>query len=100
MPEAVEILLLTQSDCGFCDEAKLLLERLCVEYQLSVASMSISSAEGAELAAAGGIMFPPGLFVAGKPFSYGRVSERKVRRELDRLGATPIPDRGSVHYPG
>ena len=99
MPETVEILLLTQSDCGSCDEAKLLLERLGAEYQLTVSSMSLSTAEGAELAAAGGIMFPPGLFVAGKPFSYGRVSERKLRRELDRLGATAVPG-GSVHHLG
>jgi hypothetical protein len=29
-------------------------------------------------------VFPPAVFLGGEPFSYGRVSERKLRRELDR----------------
>lgn len=29
-------------------------------------------------------MFAPGLLVDGEPFSYGRVSERKLRRTLAR----------------
>jgi hypothetical protein len=29
-------------------------------------------------------VFPPGVFLNGEPFSYGRLSERKLRRELDR----------------
>ena len=31
--------------------------------------------------------FPPGIFVDGEPFSYGRLSEKKLRRELDRRRA-------------
>jgi hypothetical protein len=38
----------------------------------------------------GGIMFPPGLFVGDKPFSYGRLSERRLRRELDSLLRTKL----------
>ena len=92
MPEPVDILLLTQEDCAHCDDAKRLLDRLGAEYQLSVWSLSIASAEGEEFAAAGGVMFPPGLFVAGEPFSYGRISERKLRRELERRG---VPRSGA-----
>jgi len=29
-------------------------------------------------------MFPPGLFLDGEPFSYGRPSERKLRKALER----------------
>jgi hypothetical protein len=29
-------------------------------------------------------MFAPGVLVDGEPFSYGRLSERKLRRELRR----------------
>ncbi len=29
-------------------------------------------------------MFPPGLFLDGEPFSYGRPSERKLRKVLAR----------------
>lgn len=32
----------------------------------------------------GGLLFPPGVLIDGEPFSYGRLSERKLRRELDR----------------
>ncbi len=29
-------------------------------------------------------MFPPGIFIGGEPFSYGRPSEKKLRRELEK----------------
>jgi len=32
--------------------------------------------------------FPPAVFVDGQPFSYGRLSERKLRRTLDRITAS------------
>ena len=34
------------------------------------------------MARAAGIMFPPGILIDGEPFSYGRPSERKLRRAL------------------
>jgi len=39
------------------------------------------------LAARGGVLFPPGIFLDREPFSYGRPSERKLRKELARLRA-------------
>ena len=40
----------------------------------------------------GGLLFPPGVLIDGEPFSYGRLSERKLRRELDRrLGFVDRP---------
>ncbi len=50
----------------------------------------MASAEGAALAKRGGIMFPPGIFLGGEAFSYGRPSERKLRREFERR-AVPAP---------
>ncbi len=32
-------------------------------------------------------MFPPGLFLDGEPFSYGRPSERKLRKALAQQAA-------------
>ncbi len=46
--------------------------------------MDLTSEEGERLATAGGIMFPPGILLDGEAFAYGRPSERKLRRELDR----------------
>lgn len=82
--ECIPIVLLTQEQCGFCDQAKEILARLSHEYQLSVSTLSINSPEGQQLVIQGGLLFPPGVYVAGEPFSYGRLSERKLRRELKR----------------
>jgi len=81
----VSILILTQPECAFCDAAKVIFERLSRDYPLlSVSTVTIDSPDGASLAQRGGVMFPPGIFIDGKPFSYGRPSERKIRREIER----------------
>jgi thiol-disulfide isomerase/thioredoxin len=79
----VEVLLLTQDHCALCDHAKQVLERLASEYPLTVTVQDLASPEGRALAERGGILFPPGVLLDGQPFSYGRLSERKLRRELD-----------------
>jgi glutaredoxin len=79
----IKVTILTRPQCGFCDDAQELLQRLKGEYWLSVEAIDINTAEGAGMAASGGILFPPGIFLDCEPFSYGRVSERKLRRELD-----------------
>lgn len=78
-----EVLLLTQANCASCDEAKLVLDRLAEQYPLSVATRDLSSPEGRAAAERAGVIFPPGVLLDGEPFSYGRLSERKLRRELD-----------------
>jgi glutaredoxin len=77
------VLLLTQENCGFCAQAKEILDRLSGEYQLSVTTLDLNSPEGQALAMRGGVLFPPGIFIDGEPFSYGRPSERKLRREIE-----------------
>ncbi len=87
----MEVTLLTQENCAFCDQAREVLDRLSIEYPISVSTLDLGSSEGQALAERGGVMFPPGIFIDGEPFSYGRPSERKLRRELDRRagGANP-----------
>lgn len=80
----VEVILLTQESCVFCEQAKEILARLEGEYQLNVSAIDLGSKEGQDLAVRGGVMFPPGIFVAGRPFAYGRPSERALRREIER----------------
>ena len=88
----IDVLLLTQENCGFCEQAREMLERLLREYWLSVSTLAMSSPRGQELAMQGGLLFPPGILIDGEPFSYGRPSERKLRRELDRrLGFVDKP---------
>ncbi|MGI8439766.1 MAG: glutaredoxin family protein [Thermoleophilaceae bacterium] len=86
-PEELDVVLLSQSDCALCDDAKRVLDRLSREYPLSVRMRDLASPEGRDLGERAGLLFPPGLLLDGRPYSYGRVSERKLRRELDkRLG--------------
>lgn len=88
----INILLLTQDHCGFCEQAKDILDRLSREYWLSISTLDMRSPEGQALALQGGLLFPPGILIDGEAFSYGRLSERKLRRELDRrLGFVDRP---------
>ena len=83
--KGIEVLLLTKDDCRFCDEAKGILHRLGGEFVLRVSTADIGSPRGQALALEGGLLFPPGIVIEGRPFSYGRPSEKKLRREFERL---------------
>jgi len=76
-------MLLSQPDCTLCDQAKELLARLEREYLLDVQTVQFYSSEGFELAKRGRILFPPGIFLDGQPFSYGGPSERKLRHAIE-----------------
>ena len=84
----MRITLLTQEECAFCDQAKAILARLATEYPLAVTMVDIASPRGQALATSGGVLFPPGILLDGQPFSYGRPSERRLRRELERRLST------------
>ncbi len=86
MPDPVAVVLLTQDHCASCDEAKDVLDRVAHDFCLTIATGDLNSERGQRLALEGAVMFPPGLFLDGKAFSYGRLSERKLRRELARRG--------------
>ena len=77
-----EIVLLTKEDCHFCDQAKDVLTRLRDEYALRVREVALESDEGRGLALQSSAPFPPVVFVNGETFSYGRLSERKLRKAL------------------
>lgn len=77
-----EIVLLTKGDCHFCDQAKDVLVRLAGEYELEVREVALDSEEGRRLALEAGAPFPPVVFVDGRSFSFGRLSERRLRKAL------------------
>ena len=85
------VTLIAKADCPLCDQAKALLERLSGEYDLRVEVVGLGTAQGHELAARSGMAFPPGVLLDGEPFSYGRLSERKLRRHLDRTASRAAP---------
>lgn len=84
MSEPVEVTLLTQNDCSFCDHAKQVLQRVGQDHPLQVIEVDLTSDEGQQLARQAGVMFAPGVLVDGEPFSFGRLSERKLRRTLGK----------------
>lgn len=77
-----EVVLLTKEDCHFCEQAKDVLARLRDEYKLSVREVALESEEGKALALRSAAPFPPVVFLDGETFSYGRLSERKLRKAL------------------
>lgn len=79
-----EVVVLTQADCSFCVQAKEALGRVAEDYDLRISELDLASVEGERLGIANGVMFPPGILLDGRLFSYGRLSERKLRRELDK----------------
>lgn len=82
------ILLLTQENCGSCEAARAILDRLAAKYPIVVSTVSLDTAEGQSLAEKNGILFPPGILIDGEAFSYGRPSEPTLRRELERRLST------------
>ena len=86
----LEVMVLTREDCAFCDQAKEIVGRLAKEYPLTLSELDMDSLAGQDLAERGGVMFPPGIFLDDQPFSYGRLSEKKLRRELDRRLSAPL----------
>lgn len=86
----IQILVLTRENCGYCDTAKAILERLSTKHPLSVSAISLDSPDGQALAERNGILFPPGILIDGEAFGHGRLSERKLRLEIERrLSRTP-----------
>lgn len=84
MTTHVNITVLTQPECSYCESAKQVLERLSAEYRLQITEVDLRSERGRALAGRAGVLFAPGVLVDGEPFSYGRLSERKLRRVLNR----------------
>jgi glutaredoxin len=80
----VRVTLLTQTECGFCEQANELIRRLAGEYALDVETVDLATPTGQRLAANGGIMFPPGILLDGEAVLHGRPSERRLRREIER----------------
>lgn len=83
----MQITLLTQEACDLCEQAKVVLDKLREEQAFDLDLVDLTSSEGQAAASAAGILFPPGVLIDGEAFSYGRLSERKLRKELHRRGA-------------
>lgn len=84
----IEVTVLTQPDCQFCEIAQAVLARVGQDYPLATRWVELGSEQGRELAARHGVLFAPGVLLDGEMFSYGRLSERRLRRHLARRSAS------------
>ena len=82
---SIQVTLLTAEGCHYCAHAKEILARLAQEWPLAVEEISIHTPDGSERALRDGIAFPPGIYVNGALFGYGRLSEGKLRQRLAKL---------------
>ena len=86
------VTLLVTANCDLCEQAKEVLAGLAEEGVVEVEVVDVGTERGQQLVAKSAMAFPPGVLVDGRPFSYGRLSERKLRRELASRPAGPVAD--------
>ncbi len=75
-----DVIILTQSFCTFCEQAKEIFSRLTLEYPLNIQEIDLDTEAGRDLAIKHGVMFAPGILINQKLFSFGRPSEKKLRK--------------------
>ncbi len=83
--EGIEILLVTSPGCHLCEKAKDVLEHVSSAYPLRWREIDMASPDGSAIVRASRAPFPPVIILAGKIYGYGRLSEKKLRKDLDRL---------------
>ena len=89
----IEVTVLTQPDCAFCEHAAAILARVSQDHPLAVRHIQLSSEEGRALTTRHGVLFAPGVLLDGQLLSYGRLSERRLRRQLARR-SSPVEHTG------
>jgi len=83
----VAFTLLTKLNCPLCDHAREVLDRVGVDYLVNTEVVWLETPEGEEFATTQHTPFPPVLLIDGELHGFGRLSEKKLRRELDRMDA-------------
>lgn len=87
----IDITYVTAPVCHLCRHGREVLDRLAADYPLVVTEFDMTSPEGARLAAAARAPFPPMVIFDGRLVAHGRLSEKQLRRELDRVAVTTAP---------
>lgn len=82
--QPARVTLLVQENCALCEHAKDVLARVGEDVSLEIEEVHLGTDLGRQMAQRGGVMFAPGVFVDSEMFGFGRLSERKLRRTLQR----------------
>lgn len=87
------VTLLTAPHCKLCGHALAVLERVSEDTALTIETLALDSAEGRAALGSDAFPFPPVTLLNGQAYSYGRLSERRLRRDLAER-ADPQPAHG------
>ncbi len=82
--QSVDLTLVVAEECSLCEHAKKVLDSLRHDYRLRVNEVKLESEEGRLLGQLHPLLFPPILLYGDRVLSYGRLSERRLRKELGR----------------
>ena len=99
--QSLATVILTRAQCSVCEQTKALLTRLATEYPLVVTVLDVEDPEGQVLAGRWSIPFAPAVLLGDEAFGYGRISERALRKEIERrvgrVGAPRPPELDHGH---
>jgi len=84
MTETARVTLVSAPACHLCDHARRVLARLGTTWPLALTEVPWHSSEGQRLVCRDGVPFPPALYIDGALAGYGRLSEGRLRRTLER----------------
>lgn len=76
------LVLLTAPDCHLCEHGRAVLDELGIDWR----EVTGNTTEGARLAATAPPMRPVLIADGGRVIAYGRLSLKRLRRQLDRGG--------------
>lgn len=82
--QTVDLTLVVAEDCSLCKHAKQVLESLQSDHSLRISEVALESEEGRLLGEIHPLLFPPILLRGDRVLSYGRLSERRLRKELGK----------------
>lgn len=84
---ALSAVFVTAPACHLCRSGRDVLADISTRVPLTIREVDLSSSTGAEIARRWRVPFPPVLVVEGDLVAYGRLSRRRVERELAALAA-------------
>lgn len=82
----IQLTLIRPDDCDTCVDVKELLEGLKKDYpDIQVEEIDAASEKGQQLIIEHGIMQSPGILANGKFLTMGKVTEKELRKKLNKL---------------
>jgi thiol-disulfide isomerase/thioredoxin len=85
MHAALETLYVTAPRCHFCEGGRAVLAELAERFPLEVREVDLASEEGRAVAARWRVPYPPILLVDGRLVGFGRLSLRRLARDLEAV---------------